>query len=377
MREWTMGLGFALQLMAAAYAWLALLASLARRRGSAAPAAPEAVTVLKPLCGAEPGLYEALRSFCVQDYPHYQLVFGMHSKTDAALPSVRRLQEEFGALQISVVTDTASHGTNAKVSNLINMLPYAHHDVLLLADSDISVPPDYLRRVLAPLSDPQVGLVTCGYAGQPRPGASSALGALFINDWFMPQVRLAAAAGSQAFVSGATIALRREVLSRSGGFAALANQLADDFKLGEQVRNLGLRVHLSDLTVRTAVDEPSFSAWWRHSLRWLRTIYSIQPLGYAFCFVTLSLPLALVGAALTRFSANSLLLLGVTVLGRLMLHFRASSPASRWQGLQLALLAPHDVLLLLLWCWSFCNRKVTWREQRFDVDPDGSLHRVA
>jgi ceramide glucosyltransferase len=188
----------------------------------------------------------------------------------------------------------------------------------------------------------------------------------------MPSVRVSALFGSQAFVSGATMALRREVLRRSGGLAPLADQLADDFKLGVQVRALGLRVVLSDLCVDTMVDEPNLAAFWDHTLRWLRTIRSVQPWGYACCLVTFSLPLALVGAALARFEPMVLILLAITVGARLVLHFGGRPHGWR----QLGLIPLHDALLLALWCWSFCRREVSWRKQRFGVDRDGSLHRV-
>jgi len=212
-------LGLILAAAAAAYAVLAALASAlaaarTRHRACDSGAVLPAVTVLKPLCGAEFELYERLCALCAQDYPRFQVVFGVQNPADTALPVARRVQQQFAALDIECVIDPTRHGVNAKISNLVNMLPRARHDLLILADSDIAVPPDYLRRVLAPLHDPRVGLVTCAYAGRAGPGLWSALGAQFINDWFMPSVYFAALFGSQWFVSGATIALRRELLAR-------------------------------------------------------------------------------------------------------------------------------------------------------------------
>jgi ceramide glucosyltransferase len=333
--------------------------------------------VLKPLCGDEFELYERLRSLCIQDYPRFQVIFGLQNPADSALPVVRRLQQQFDTLDIECVIDPTRHGVNAKVSNLVNMLSRARHDLLIIADSDIEVPPDYLARVLAPLADAQVGLVTCAYTGRPRHGLWSALGAQFINDWFMPSVYFAALFGSRAFVSGATIALRREVLARCGGLSGLVDQLADDFKLGAQMRALNLRVILSDLCVVTTVDEASLAAFCRHTLRWLRTIKAVRPWSYTGCFITFSLPMAVLGAALARFHPGALVLLGVTAAARLMLHFgphAAGSRRERWR--QLGLIPLHDALLLALWCWSFGGREVSWRRERFGVARDGSLHRV-
>ncbi len=341
------GIGLALASLAAGYAVLAALASVSavarQRRQAASTAAPAgAVSVLKPLCGHEYRLYQQLHSVCVQDYPNFQIVLGLQNPQDGALPTVRQLKHQFDALDIDCVIDATRHGANAKVSNLINMLPQCRHDLLIITDSDIQVPPDYLARVLAPLADPAVGLVTCAYVGRARPGLWSALGAMFINDWFMPNVRLAALFGSQAFVSGATIAMRRAVLERSGGLAALRDQLADDYQLGVQVRAMGLTVRMSEVVVDTMVDEPSLAALWEHAARWLRTIRSVRPGGYACCFITFSLPMALLGAALAAFQPMALIVLAITVAARLMLHFPRH--ARGWR--QLGLIPLHDLLLL-------------------------------
>ncbi len=227
MHETRLLVGVALAVMGSLYAVVAAAVMwLSRRRRSYsvaisprmsdAPAQrPQAgVTVLKALCGAEPGLYRQLRSFCSQDYPAYQLVFGVREAADPALQVVRCLQEEFPGLDIAVVINPSLHGSNRKISNLINMLPAARHSVLVMADSDIVVAGDYLARVTAPLSEPDVGLVTCPYFGRPGVGVASQLGAMFINEWFMPSVLLAQRFGARSFVSGATIAVRTEALTR-------------------------------------------------------------------------------------------------------------------------------------------------------------------
>jgi ceramide glucosyltransferase len=356
------------------------------------------VTVLKALCGAEPGLYEQLRSFCHQHYEMFQLVFGVQDAADPALQVVQRLREEHPGLDIAVVVDATLHGCNRKISNLMNMLPHARHALLVMADSDIVVSPDYLARVVAPLADPAVGLVTCAYFGRtaaspeppgaaagidgpacpPRPAArlASRLGAMFINDWFMPSVLLAARFGSRSFVSGATIAMRAEALAAVGGLRRLADQLADDYRLGELVREHGLAVVLSDMTVVTTVSERGLGSLCRHELRWLRTIQSAQPLGYACCFPSFALPTAVVGAALAQFGAVATALLAITAAARLVLHYFAGRGSFRRRWADVALLPLRDALLAVLWIWSFRRREIVWREQRFGIGQDGSLHRV-
>ena len=179
-----------------AYAVIAWLAARAPLRGCASVGrGTRPVTVLKPLCGAEPETYDSLRSFCDQAYPEYQIVFGVSDSNDPAVGIVERLQREFPQANLQIAIDRRQHGSSRKVSNLINMMPLARYDMLVLSDSDIRVGRDYLARIVAPLQDRGVGIVTCAYRGVPRAGLWSQLGALFINDWFIPSVRVAAYRG--------------------------------------------------------------------------------------------------------------------------------------------------------------------------------------
>jgi ceramide glucosyltransferase len=338
------------------------------------PGSVPPTTVLKPLCGAEPGLYERLRSFCQQSCAELQIVCGVRDAGDPALEVVRRLQREFPRLVLEIAVDATPHGTSAKVSNLINMLPRARHDFLVIADSDVRVGPDYLQRVIAPLLDERVGIVTCLYRGSPGPGLWSLLGSMFINEWFMPAVRIAARCGSRSFVSGATIAVRRASLRRIGGFAAIADQLADDYRLGELTRRAGLRTVLCDLEVETAVEEVTLGELLRHELRWLRTIRTVQPLGYAFAGVTFGVPAALLASLLAGGSSLTLAMLVVTVAARFVLdsvHRRA-----RPFFAQLWLVALNDLVTFSLWCWSFATRQVQWRQARYRVARDGTAHPI-
>lgn len=335
------------------------------------PARWPAVTILKPLCGDEHELYECLSSFCDQRYPCFQIVFGVSDGDDPAVDVVRRLQREFPAVDLQIAIDRRLHGSSRKVSNLINMMPLAQHDYLVIADSDIRVVPDYLARVVAPLLDPGVGIVTCPYRGAPRPGLWSMLGSLFINEWFTPSVRVAALFGSRAFAFGATIAIRREVLAGTGGFAAIANQLADDYRLGEGTRRMGLRTVLSDVVVETCVDERSIGDLVRHELRWLRTIRAVRPLGYALSFITFGVPVALVGCLLAGGARPAIAMLATTALARVMLHWVVRAPRA-----SLLVLPLRDGLTLALWAWGFVNRSVQWRDDRYRVTHDGSAQPV-
>lgn len=373
---WNAWVGYALAAFSMIYSLIAWFA-VRPRTGTARfilPYAPPA-TVLKPLCGVEPETYECLRSFCDQDYPHFQVIFGVSSETDPAVAIVRRLQEEFPQHDLQIMIDRRLHGSSRKVSNLINMMSLVRHDFLVLADSDVRVMRDYLARVVAPLLDAGVGIVTCPYRGNPREGVWSVLGALFINDWFMPSVRVAAMAGSRSFAFGATIAMRRQVLASIGGFTSIANQLADDYRLGELTRRLGLRTVLSDVVVDICVVERSIAELVRHELRWLRTIRFLRPVGYGFSFITFGVPVALLGTLLAGGSAGAVALLAVTAFARLMLHV-----ATRRRGTaasQLLVLPLRDVLSLGLWSWSFVTRRVRWRDDHYRVERDGSVLPIA
>jgi ceramide glucosyltransferase len=374
---WMYWCGIAVSASAAVYTVAAAIAVRVKLRTdyNVRPGEIPAVTILKPLCGDEHELYECLRSFCDQDYPQFQIVFGVADSADPAAEVVSRLQREYPKLDLKLVVDRRQHGSSRKVSNLMNMMPLARHDFLVVSDSDVRVPRDYLSRVVPPLLDPDVGIVTCPYRGVPRRGLWSLLGSMFINDWFIPSVRVAALSGSRAFAFGVTIALRRQVLAGIGGFAAIANQLADDYRLGQLTRARGLRTVLSAVVVETCVDERSFGGLVRHELRWLRTIRAVRPLGYGMSFITFSVPVAWLGCAISRGAWPALVLLAVTALGRVVLHLRVRGAAS---GIvrDFAVLPLREALSLLLWAWGFVTRRVHWRDDRFRVTRDGSVQPV-
>jgi len=260
-----------------------------------------------------------------------------------------------------LVIDGDTHGRNLKVGNLINMLPHARHDWLVLADSDIAVAPDYVSRVTAPLADAGTGIVTCLYHGRALGHFWQKIGVQFIDDWFAPSVRIAHAAGSRRFAFGATIALRRDTLTIIGGFGALSGRLADDYWLGELTRRQGLTTVLSDVTVTTDVGEASLKALWAHEMRWLRTIRSLNPAGFRFVFITFTWPLLLLAMLLAPTSA----VYAMATAGLLARCLQAGS-------LGAALRAPlRDGLLLAEWATAQFGQQVHWRGQQLSVSDSG------
>ncbi len=369
--------------IAAAYALLVLMAMLLwrmRRMPKESPSRLPPVTILKPLCGAEPSLYENLRSFCQQDYPEFQIVCGVLDPADAALAVVERLVAEFPSLPIDIVINSQQHGGNRKTSNLINLLARARHGVLVMADSDARVGPDYLKTVTAPLLDSGVGLVTCIFRGIPTRRIWSRLGAMYINEWYMPSVLLARLFGHQGYVSGQTICLRRETLRAMGGLEVIADHLADDYQLGEGVRGLGLRIALSHYMPTAEHDEATFDLLNRHELRWMSTIRILRPRSFRLIFFSFTLPLAALGIVLNAadpvLSPAAWALLEFTVVARLLLYGAHRLGDERSLLSDLWLVPVRDLLICWVWWRSFFTSRVTWRGREFDIDGSGIMHRA-
>ncbi len=355
----------------------------ARALPAGARAGRPSISVLKPLCGSEPGLERNLRSFCEQEYPAYEVVVGARSAGDPALAVARRVAATARG-HVQVLAGSYELGSNQKVNTLARLAMHARSEILVLADSDICVGPTYLATLAEALGDPSVGVATCLYRGAPTGSVWSRLGALSIDEWFAPSVLVARAVGSEAYCSGATIAVRRDVLARSGGFEALAPLLADDYELGRRVRALGLRCVIVPYEVATTVDEPSLSALVAHELRWTRTIRTVEPLGHFCSVVTYTIPMAALAALMAGRDRWVLALLPVAVLCRLVLHWvvrrglvvaRQQVPAMPRGGRGTAWLVPlRDILSFGVWAISFANRRVTWRQQAMQVRADGVLH---
>ena len=359
----------------------AMAGYVALRRLLAAPAeAPRRhppVSILKPLHGDEPLLEAALASMCEQDWPEYQIVFGVAQANDPALAVVRRIRARFPARDMAVVVDATQHGSNRKVGNLINMLPAARHDVLVIADSDVHAPADWLAHLVAGLERPGTGLVTTVYTGLAGvPGLFARLGAAQINQVFLPGALLARWLGRQDCF-GASMAIRRDVLARIGGLRALADGLADDAVLGQRVVASGLGVALAPCLPATTVPEASLRALWRHEIRWARTVRSLAPVGHAASVLQYPLAwalLAMVFCAVAHGPAVPAVLLFAaawvarTAIARAMdtklRHIGAlATPASFW------LLPLRDVLSICVIAASFAGHQVEWRGQTMQAYP--------
>lgn len=345
----------------------------ADHRGAGGPP----VTVLVPICGADAGLYRNLRTLCCQDYRDYQLVLGVRDPADPAIAIVERIIRDFPERDIALVVEARVVGANLKISNLINMYTRAKHPVLVIVDSDMRVSPDYLSTIVSPLEDPGVGAVTCLYKGTPAGGLPSVLGSMFINEWFLPSVLVAASLQKFTFCFGATMAVRRDLFERVGGFARLGDYLADDYMLGKLVSDQGYRVHLSSYVVENVIADQSFKALFLRELRWARTIRAVQPFGYALSFVMYSIPLAILAGFLddvtldTDFFEFGFVLFAIAL--RLALHFIARNVLEVRRGPAPWLVPVRDLLSFLVWVIGLLGRGVVWRGRAFSVDSEGFL----
>ncbi len=331
------------------------------------------VSILKPLYGAEAQLSENIETYFHQDYPgKIQFVFGVQDPDDSAIPVVQSLIERYPQLDIDLIVNGAAHGVNRKVSNLINMGRVARHPLIVMADSDVAVGPNYLRTLAAALAQPGVGLVTCLYRGLPSGGFWSRLSSMAVHDHFLPGTILGLALGLARPCLGATIALSQDTLSQIGGFEAVANQLADDYAIGNAVRQAGLKVVVPPMLVAHSFEENSLSDVIRHELRWARTIFTVDPLGYVGSSVTHALPLAFIGAALRGFDGWGLAAVLGALTCRLFLKYRLAREF-KLPNPGYALLFARDVLSFAIYFGSFLSPRVSWRGQDFTIARDGTL----
>jgi ceramide glucosyltransferase len=332
------------------------------------------VTILKPLYGAEPGLFDNLASFCRQDYPApVEILFGVADPDDPAAEVALAVQAAFPGRAVRLVVDPRRHGQNGKISNLMNMQPSIRHAVAVLADSDMVVGPTYLRQVTDALATPGTGLVTCLYRGLPVGGFWGRLAAQGIDGHFLPNVVVGLSLGLATPCFGSTIALRRETLERIGGFAAFRDVLADDNAMGQAVRRLGLRVAIPARPVLGHVCAPTgFGALFRQDLRWSRTIRAVDPAGFVGSIVTNPLPLAIIALGIGGFGPVTGTILIATLACRLALQLEVGQFVGvKAKGLWLGPL--RDIVSFAVYVASFWPGSLEWRGHRFAVQADGTM----
>jgi ceramide glucosyltransferase len=360
-----------LALAAAGTAYLALacacLVAFARRPLPLASEFEPSISVLKPIAGMEPELYENLSSFCDQEYPDFEVVFCAHDAADPALGIAERVRRDHPGVKTRVAIGHNPAMINPKIANLAKPGAEPQGEIVVIADSDVRVGPSYLRALAAAFESQRIGAATCLYAARPLAGAAGRLGALFIEDGFAPSVLVALAIGKLRFCLGATMAVRRSVLERIGGLQVLGAHLADDHTLGELVAAAGYEIELSRYVVRTVVPETTLRELWPHELRWARTNLALAPAGWFFSFLMYAVPLAVIALAVSRNLGVGVPLLALAFALRLVLHALARRTFGVTRASDWYLLPVRDVLSLALWAASLAGRTVRWRSQVYDA----------
>ncbi len=326
------------------------------------------ISILKPLKGIDPEIYESFRSHCLQDYAEYEIIFGVSDANDPAIESVRRLQSEFPDRRIQMMICRQILGVNVKVSNLAQMITEARYEYLIVNDSDIRVEPDYLRRVTAPLADSRVGLVTCLYRGVSGGTLGSRLESLGISTDFCASVLAASQLeGGIHFGLGSSLAFRRGDLEKIGGFNSFVDYLADDYELGRRIAALGLDVKLSDVVVETYLPAYRLSDFFAHQLRWARGVRDARAGGYLGLIFTFGVFWSLLAVASSAGSPWSWAGVAVVLSLRFAVAFAVGGSILRSRDvLKYAWMIPiRDLIAVVVWIISLGGHTVTWRGDRF------------
>jgi len=331
------------------------------------------VSILIPLCGADFRAYQNYASLCRQDYPEFEIVFGVGDSRDSSLPIIARLQADFPQVPIQLVISTGEIGPNPKVSTLNNMLPQARHEILLMLDSDIRCGPDFIKAISGEF--PPDGLLTCLYRAGEAPGTPSKLEAVGISSEFAPGVLVAQMAGGISFAFGAAIAISKKTLDTIGGFAAVAPYLADDYMMGNLVRKDGLPVKLSRYVVETVLARQSITDFVRHQLRWARGIRACAPWGHTGSLIANGTALSFLYFAFSGFSRFGLFIFASVSALRLWMAWMVGVRRLGDKTLRrnLLLVPIRDFFSLFIWSAALFGKRVEWRGRVFRLEKDGKI----
>lgn len=356
-----------------ALAWYAANRFFSRRLPGGRGLQPP-VTILKPLRGLDDQAYENFASFCRQDYPDYQVIFGADSPDEPALEVARAIARDFPGIDIRIVVGTRSPARNPKIGNLAGMLSAVRHPLLLISDSDIRVGPTHLETMVRPLADERVGVVTCLYRSHAQ-GLAGELDALSLSTDFQPSVLVARQLEGISFAMGSGVLIRRSVLEEVGGFEAIADYLADDYFLGNLPSRAGYRVELSDYVVEHRLDTASLPELIHHQMRWNRGIRAARPWGYAGLLLTQGVAAACLLLLVAFRHPVAWGLAGATVAARLAMAWYVAVRCLKDPVAKRALwMVPlRDLVGFTLWAAAFFGTTIVWRGSRFRLGERGKL----
>jgi ceramide glucosyltransferase len=333
------------------------------------------VTILKPVCGLEKDQRVNLRSTCLQDYPEFQVVFSAQDPNDPVIPLLMEIQQEFGPERVFVAIENHQVGPNGKINNLLGALPHARYDILVISDSDARLKPNYLKAIVRPLADPEVGMVCTFYKATCADKWFEKMELLTFNADFIPSVVFAHVSGASKFCLGPSMALRRSNLKEIGGLEALADYLVEDYEMGRRIWSSGRKVAIVRYFIDIVVDLKNLSQWWNHQVYWDQNTRAAQPAGFFASILIRSIPFAFFFAVSHLGDAIGLAVL----IGALGLRLATAAIIMGWGfrdrgGLKsLALLPFRDMTALLSWLLAFTKKTVLWRGSEFILNRDGRL----
>jgi len=331
--------------------------------------------MLKPVRGLEKDLDQNLRSACLQDYPNYQVVFAVQDEKDPAIPLLRNLEREFGPQRVSVAVEHRQVGTNGKINNLIGGLIHARHEILVISDSDVYLKSDYLKAIVAPLADPDVGFVCTYFMATSAESWFEKMELLTMNAGFFPDTVFAHVTGTAKFCIGSSVALWRSTLNEIGGLEDLADYLAEDYEMGRRIWETGKKMAVAPYVVETVVDLRTPSQWWNHQLYWDQNSCMVRPGALISTLVIRPVPFAFLFAA-----ARLVDPVGLSVLaGTLALRLVTTAVILGWglrdrEGLRSLMLLPfRDLVAVVSLLLAFTKRTTVWRDKEFVLTRDGRM----
>jgi len=364
------------------YLILVLIAGVRVRRAQSREAVSATafppVTLLKPLCGIEPGLEAHLTSFFEQQYPNYEIIFGARHEDDPALKIARRISARYPSVPVEIVITGEPWRPNAKVCSLVKMYAHARHDYLIISDSDVTVAPSYIADVVQPLLNPKNGMVTCLYRGLPTGGTWAKLEALGMSVEMTAGAIVANLLEGMKFALGPTMAIRRDALEALGGFEPLADYCADDYVLGREVAETGRQVVMSQHVIDHVVINRKFACSMYHQIRWMKSTRFSRRAGHAGTAMTFAMPFGLL--AFVAAGALHQWMLGAGLLSAAIVNRMVLSLAAGWgvvgdpMALRLAWLYPlRDLMGFAFWCASYSGREIVWRGDWYRLEHGGLM----
>ncbi len=338
-----------------------------------------AISILKPLKGCDETTAASLESWFSQNYSgQIQILFGVADANDPVCKIVQELLQKNPSSDAQLIICAENLGANAKVSTLAQLEKFAKHDLILISDADVRVPPDFLANFVAPLRDEKTALVNCFYRLANPTTLAMQWEAVAVNADFWSQVLQSQTLKHLDFALGAAILMRRKNLEEIGGFKSLTNCLADDYQLGHRIFKNGHSIALCPVVVECWDAPSNWNKVWKHQLRWARTIRVCQPLPYFFSILSnatfwpllwLFISLAATKSFCAPLMAIAFLLLRIVLAQNLQLRFtperKLISPF--W------LVPVKDLLQVALWLCAFAGNAVEWRGRRMKLRRDGTL----